>query len=195
MAQRPTLPSKKEKTVKTPKLKNALLEFFKWPGHSIYVRSFVWTLHCHCIFFFCFFCSVTIFVAFYYHMWWIKIFIIRLSTDEASHTFKLLGNSAPTGHWYLAPVLKRQHSRSMWLTVAPISNPHCISQSKIINVWYLYNASLRCLDVSGWRSGNTVNHITNTINLYEMKHNNNNNINNKITWQFTQSGGSHYNGT
>ena len=33
------------------------VDFFAWPGRSIHVRSFVWTLHCH--------------------MWWIKIFIRR----------------------------------------------------------------------------------------------------------------------
>ena len=36
-----------------------------------------WTLHCNCIFSFDF-CSITICVVLYYHMWWIKIFISKL---------------------------------------------------------------------------------------------------------------------
>jgi len=51
------------------------VDFFAWSGRSIHLRSFVLTLHCYCIF--SFFCSIAIFVVFYYHMWWIKIFKIH----------------------------------------------------------------------------------------------------------------------
>jgi len=52
------------------------VDCFTWSGRSIHVRSFVLTLHCHCIFSFVF-CSITIFVVFYYHTWRIKIFNIQ----------------------------------------------------------------------------------------------------------------------
>ena len=44
------------------------LTSFTCSGRSIHVRSFVLTMHCHCIFSFVF-RTITIFVVLHYHMW------------------------------------------------------------------------------------------------------------------------------
>ena len=77
-----TLPSVAHKRRRT-KFMHTLccVDRFTWSGRSIHVQCMFVTISVDIalpMYFSLFFCSITICVVFYYHMWWIKSFIMRM---------------------------------------------------------------------------------------------------------------------